>query len=365
MKYWKGYLTAGIFLACNWALSAFAKGHTVLMDMIYPYVTRMAQGFLSSWSSNDIDFCLWQALVFVLVALVLTTAVFMLLFKWNPIRWGGWVCAVLAILFFLNTCIFGLNKYSGSLAEDIRLDETPYDISELEDAAIYYRDQANALSDRINRESNGDVIFGEFKELANQAPQGFEVLVYDESLAVFAVPMEPVKELGWANRYTRRGVTGVTVGLTGEAAVNPQTPAVMLPFAMCREMAHRGSIVVERDAAFAAYLACVSNPDLRFQYSGSLMAYRYCLKALEALEEVSESGVVDEIRDGESFDVNRDLKQCDEFLGDKEREDAKAYDLLTCWHIQEVVLPSLVEEESTFDPMDKSQVDLSGHPNAA
>ena len=362
MKYWKGYLTAAIFLACGWALTAFAKGHTVLMDMIYPYVTRMAQGFLSTWSGG-VEFCLWQALLIAIVALVLVTVVLMLLFKWNPIQWAGWVCAAVAILVFLNTCLFGLNQHSGSLAEDIRLDETPYDISELEAAAVYYRDQANALSEQVDRKGS-QVDFGGFKELAVQAAEGFDVLVYEDSLAVFAGPMDPVKELGWAKQYTRQGVTGVTVGLTGEAAVNPQTPAVMLPFAMCREMAHRGSIAVERDAAFGAYLACVRNPDLRFQYSGALMGYRYCLKALEALAEVSGSDAVAELRAGESEYVAKDLQLCDDFLGDKERDDAKAYDLLTCWHIQEVVLPSLVEEESNFNPMDKSQVDLSDHPNA-
>lgn len=362
MKYWKGYLTAAIFLACGWALTAFAKAHTALMDMIYPYVTRMAQSFLAGWSGG-VEFCLWQVLVYVAVAVILFSAVLMLLFKWNPIQWAGWLCAAVAVVVFLNTCLFGLNKYSGSIAEDIRLDETPYDISELKAAAVYYRDQANALSEKVDRKGS-DVAFGDFKGMSEQAAEGFQVLVYDESLSVFAGSMDPVKELGWTKQYTRRGVTGMTVGLTGEAAVNPGAPAVMLPFAMCREMAHRGSIGVERDAAFAAYLACVKNPDMRFRYSGALMGYRYCLKALEALEEVSGSGAVAELRAGESEYLAHDLSRCDAFLGDKEREDAKAYDLLTCWHIQQIVLPNLIEEESDFNPMDKSQVDLSGHPNA-
>ena len=363
MKYWKGYLTAAILLACGWALEAFAKGHTVLVDMVYPYVTRMAQGFLADWSGG-VDFCLWQALLFVGVALVLVTAALMIIFKWNPIQWAGWVCAAVAVLVFLNTCLYGLNKYSGSLAEDIRLNETPYDISELEAAAVYYRDQANQLAGQVSRDSSGNVDFGTFKALAEQAPEGFEVLVYEKSLSVFAGPMGPVKQLSWAKSYTRRGITGVTVGLTGEAGVNSRTPAVLLPFAMCREMCHQASIAVERDAAFGAYLACMNNPDVRFQYSGARMGYRYCLNALQALESVSGSGAVSRVRDQESSEVYRDLKACNGFLGDREREDAKAYDLLTSWHIQEVVLPGLVEEESVFDPMDKTQVDLSDHPDA-
>ena len=363
MKYWKGYLTAAILLACGWALTAFTKGHTVLVDMVYPYVTRMAQTFLADWSGG-VDFCLWQALLFVGIALVLVTAVLMIIFKWNPIQWGGWVCAAVAVLIFLNTCLYGLNKYSGSLAEDIRLNETPYDISELEAAATYYRDQANALAGQVARDGDGQVDFGTFEALADQAPAGFEVLVYEKSLSVFAGPMGPVKALSWAKSYTRRGITGVTVGLTGEAGVNPQTPDILLPFAMCREMCHQASIAVERDAAFGAYLACINNPDVRFQYSGAVMGYRYCLKALQALESVSGSGAVDRLRAEESVEVRQDVARCDGFLGDREQEDAKAYDLLASWHIQEVVLPGLVEEESVFDPMDKTQVDLSDHPNA-
>lgn len=363
MKYWIGYLTAGILLACTWALREFAKAHSVLVDMIYPYVTRMAQIFLSGWSSG-VEFCVWQALLLALIALILASAVLMVILKWNPIRWGGWVCAVVAALVFLNTGVYSLNQFSRPLSEDIRLEETDYNIVELENAAIYYRDQANALADQLQRDAKGDVVFDDFEILAAQAVKGFEELVYEESLAVFAGPMEPVKKLGWAGRYTANGITGVTVGLTGEAAVNPQTPAVLLPFAMCREMARRSSIAIERDASFAATLACKMNADSQFQYSGLLMSYRYCLKALEELDNVTGEGAAARVIAGENASLKRDLAVCDAFYGDRVMKDANACDLLVSWHIQEVVLPSQIEEETGFNPLDKSQVDLSDNPNA-
>ena len=34
------------------------------------------------------------------------------------------------------------------------------------------------------------------------------------------------------------------------------------------------------------------------------------------------------------------------------------------WHIQEILLPSLAVEENPFDPLDKTQVDLTGIVNA-
>ena len=363
MKYWRGYLTAGILLACTWALREFAKAHTVLVDMIYPYVTRMAQIFLSGWSSG-VDFCVWQMLLLALIAFVIASAVLMIILKWNPIRWGGWVCTVLAAVVFLNTGLYSLNEFSGPLSEDIRLEETDYNIVELENAAIYYRDQANVLADQLQRDEKGDVVFADFKTLANQAAKGFEELVYEESLSVFAGPMEPVKRLGWAGRYTAKGITGVTVGLTGEAAVNPETPPVMLPFAMCKEMARRASIAIERDAGFAATLACRKNTDSQFQYSGLLMSYRYCLKALEELDKVTGEGIAARVSAGETASVKRDLAVCDGFYGKNTQEDAKACDLLVSWHIQEIVLPTQLEEEEIFNPLDKTQVDLSDNPNA-
>ena len=355
MKYWRGYLTAGILFACTWALEAFAKAHTALMDMIYPYMTRMVQMFLSDWSSS-VDFCLWQVLMLVLGAIAIGTLVLVLICKGNPIQWFGWVCAAVALVNLLNTGLYGLNQYSGSLAEDIRLEETDYTVTELERAAVYYRDQANKLAQTWDQD--GNAVFSDFDTLANRASDGFDALVYDHSLAVFAGPMEPVKKLAWTKNYTAQGITGMTVGLTGEAAVNPETPEVLLPFAICQEMAHRMSILVPKDASFAAYMACMANSDPQFRYSGALMGYRYCIKALEELDRAKE------VRASEEAAVKRDLLICDEFLSKGEQDDADTCDLLTSWYIQEVVLPSLVEEENPFDPLDKSQVDLSDHPDA-
>lgn len=363
MKYWRGYLTAAILLACTWALREFAKAHTVLVDMIYPYVSRMGQVFLANWSSGA-DFCLWQMLLLAGLAFAVASLVLVIVFKWNPIRWGGWICAIVAAFVFLNTGLYSLNQFSGPLSEDIRLEETEYIISELETATVYYRDRANTLAEKVERDNSGNVAFEDFDTLAGKAAAGYEALVYEKSLSVFAGPMEPVKKLGWAGSYTARGITGVTVGLTGEAAVNPNTPGVMLPFAMSREMAKRSSIADPRDAAFAGYLACANNPDAQFQYSGALMAYRYCLRALEELDAVTGAGAATKIKSEELPILRYDLTVCDEFLGTRQREDAKACDLLVSWHIQEVVLPTLMEEEKLFDPMDKTQVDLSDHPDA-
>ena len=303
MKYWTGYLTAGIIGAITWALMRMAENFGELVDMVYPYVTRTLQGVLAQWSAG-VDFCLWQMGALVLGIGLVASIVLMIAMKWNPIRWLGWVLTVAAAVYFLNTLVFGLNYYAGPLADDIRLEMREYGVQELTDAAIYYRNKANFLAKQVKRDANGDVVFDDFETLAVKAENGFDNLVYKHSYPVFAGSTLPVKELGWANMYTSMGITGVTMGITGEAAVNPQIPAVSIPFTMCHEMAHRMSIANERDANFTGFLASTANEDVQYQYSGYFMAYRYCYNALLSANTKDASSAAARV----ASEVNAELK---------------------------------------------------------
>ena len=297
MKYLRGYLVAAIFGAIAWVLMQFGQRYTELVDMVYPYVIRTVQTFLAEWTGG-VDFCVWQLLAVALGALILASVVLMVVLKWNPIQWAGWVLAVFAGIYMLHTMAWGLNYYAGDLADDLRMDVGQYNLEELTEAAEYYRDKANDLAEQVTRDSSGNVNFSEFDMLAEMAGEGFQTLVYDHSYPIFAGSTLPVKQLGWADMYSAMGITGVTFGLTGEAAVNPQIPPVSLPFTMCHEMAHRMCIASERDANFAAFLACSVHPDVEFEYSAYFMAFRYCYNALASVKTVAATEFAAEIKDG-------------------------------------------------------------------
>ena len=283
MKYWFGYLTAGIFGAITWVLMQFGERFSVLVDMIYPYVIRTLESTLAEWSAGAV-YPLWQTLAVVLGVLVLASLVLVIVLKWNPIQWAGWVLAVFAGIYMLHTTLWGLNYYAGSLADDMRLEVGSYNLEELTEATEYYRDMANIMALMVNRDSSGKLDFADFETLAEEAGEGFQCLTYDYSYPIFAGSTLPVKKLGWSDMYTSMGITGVTFGLTGEACVNPQIPDVSLPFTMAHEMAHRMCIAPERDANFAAFLACSVHSDPEFQYSAYFMAYRYCYSALSSAD---------------------------------------------------------------------------------
>ena len=384
MRYWFGYLTAGIFAAITWVLMQFGQRFSTLVDMIYPYVIRTLQGMLAEWTSS-VDFPVWQVLAVALGVLILASLVLMLILKWNPIQWAGWVLAVFSGLYMLNTMMWGLNYYAGTLAEDMRLEVASYNLEELTEATLYYRDKANDLAAQIPRDAAGNPDFADFAQLAQQAGDGFHTLTYTNHYSIFAGSVVPVKELGWADLYTSMGVTGVTFGMTGESAVNPNVPDVGLPFAMAHEMAHRMSIAPERDANFAAFLACTANSDPQFQYSGYLMAFRYCYTALTSVDAQGavtvSQGISQQLRgdmagytaffDSRVSTTSSNLASSvnDAYLklsGEEGGMDsyAEVCDLLVNWHIQTVVLPSITVEDSPFDPYDETQVDLSGIVNA-
>ena len=388
MKYLRGYLAAAIFGAITWILTRYGEQFSTLVDMIYPYVIRTLQTTLAQWS-GQVDFCLWQLLAVVLGVIVLASIVLMILFKWNPISWFGWVLAAGCGIYMLHMLVFGLNYYAGSLSEDIRMESSAYTLGELTEATEYYRDKANELALQVSRDSAGNVSFASFEDLAEKAGEGFRYLTYQRKYSVFAGSTLPVKKLGWADMYTSMGITGVTMGLTGEAAVNPQIPDVTLPFTMCHEMAHRMCIASERDANFAAFLAARFNQDISFQYSAYFMAYRYCYSALASVNSQSAAAAAARVQAGVSETLQRDLTAYNTFFQSRRSAAAakvadtandtylkasgesagvasygQVCDLLVAWHIQEVVIPSLAVEQSRFDPYDESQVDLTGIVNA-
>ena len=392
MKYWRGYLTAAICAAIAMALSEFAKEHTVLVDMVYPYITRTLQNMLAEWSSG-VSFLLWQVIAVLLIVIALVLIVMMIILKWNPIQLAGWFLAAVSVIYLGHTVVFGLNYHAGPLADDVRLEGIEPSINQLADATEYFRDRANELAAQVNRDGEGNVDFAEFEELAELAGDGFRRLTYTGTAPVFSGTTLPVKKLGWSEMYTSMGITGMTMGLTGEAAVNPMIPDVSLPFTMCHEMAHRMSIAVESDANFAAFLTCLANDSVEFQYSAYFMAYRYCYNALVGANTNTSSAAAARISSGASDLLKRDLTAYNQFFASKRNETAakvadtandtylkasgdelgtKSYgavcDLLVSWHVQEVVK---VQEELlnpdqdvVFDPYDETQVDLSGIANA-
>lgn len=382
MKYWRGYLVAAIVAAISWALIQFAQAHTVLVDMIYPYVTRLIISSMADWTSG-FSFCLWQVLVMGLIAGGVASVVLMIVLKWNPIQWLGWIMAVISCLSLFHTALYGLNQYASPLADDMRLEIVDFTVSELNDATAYFRNQANDLAAKIQRNEKGEPDFGSFEELAAVAGEGFTDLTYEQAISVFAGSVAPVKKLSFSAFYG--GTGSVTVPLTGEASVNPKVPAAALPFTMCKAIAHRMSIYNDGDAEFAAFMACISNASPAFQYSAYMVAYRQCYAALASLPTTTAQNCAALTDAGVSDLLRKDLDAYNKFFGNDSgkvtvrttaatlpsevdptapaevvfSEYAGVADLLASWYMEKYVIPLYEKEEEPFNPLDPAQVGLT------
>ena len=384
MKYWRGFIVAAALALLTWGLTEFAKAHGALVDMVYPYASRLIQDVLAEWTAA-VPFCLWQVLVIVLGVLFLASIVAMILLKWNVFQWLGWVLSGVVLLWTMHTGIYGLNQYSSPLADDIRLNMVVVgdSVTPLVNTTTYFLEKANELADKVERNEDGSLKAPTFQESAEQAADGFHYLVYTKNLSVFAGVTTPVKELGWADMYSSMGISGVTMPMTGEAAVNPNIPAVILPFTICHEMAHRMCIAPERDANLAAFMASTANSDLLYQYSGYFMAFRYCYNSLASISTSTAANAANQLYASINENMRRDLEAywayCEEYIDDSaydfadsvnntyiqasgDESGTKSYgevtDLLLSWYWQEIYLPAHEndKEEDTFDPFDEEYI---------
>ncbi len=375
MKKYLGFLVAAIGAGLTLGMTVLARRYGPLLDTFYPYVTRFFQKILAGFTSI-FPFTVWQAAAVLLVLLLALTLVQTIRKRKNILQWPGWVLAVAALGWGTHVGIYGLNFYASPLSQDIRLEQPELTQADLENALTYFRDQANALAETLPRDESGNLLYDDFSDLANMAGEGYQALTR-EGYSVFAGSTVPVKKLGWAKLYTAMGICGVSMALTGEAAVNPDIPNMSLPYVMCHEMAHRMCIALEDDANFAAFLACQANSDPQFQYSAYYMAYRYCYNALAKADRTA----LKEIHAGSSELFRRDLKAYDDFFAKEQSTVAtqvantanNAYiqasgdkagtasygqvaTQLTCWFLQEIQNAD-ADTQTKFDPTDKDYID--------
>ncbi len=365
MKHWIGYVVALIFAACTWALKSFAATHSLLVDIIYPYVTRLVMAFLALKTSKT-GLCIWQIVVVIFALFVLASIVYYVWRKKNPVRCIGWTLALICAVNLVSTGLFGLNQYSGALADDIRLETPGYVATDLHNALTYYQEHANALAESLPRDSSGNII-ADFDSVTNKAGDGFKVLSQEQYYSVFAGNATPVKKMGWAWAHNLTGSTNKFYPITGEAVVNENTPSVGLPYAVCRVMSQRICISNDPDSAMAGILACINNPDPVFQYSGYFMAYRYCYDALSTMP-----GGAEKFRAQENEQLKRDFDTYESSFARRddrpsgivpqasgEMKNIHVGDLLVSWHLQHVVKPMTEVEEAPFDPLDETHENLS------
>ena len=183
---------------------------------------------------------------------------------------------ILAVVFFIFQLNWGLNYLREPLYYRLNFTKNTYSATELYHFSEKLIQKVNdvqfsitkndtvVVENPMNKNEIKSMAQGAYQELAKKNPQfTYENPTIKHSL--FSLPL------------TYMGFAGYLNPITNEAQVNSLIPKNSYPATVCHEIAHQLGIASEKEANFTGYLASTKSKDVYYNYSGYLMALRYCL----------------------------------------------------------------------------------------
>ena len=180
--------------------------------------------------------------------------------------------------------------YASSFQERSGLKAEPYSVETLAQVTALFAQKAAEFSTQVERDENG--LFAESLEAVfDQGPAVYENLVQEFPFLELE-PSVRVKPLFFSRLQSILGFTGVYFPFTGEANVNIDAPACMLPATVAHEMAHQRMVASEQEANFVGIAAAVTSGDPVFQYSGYLFGLVQLCNALAPVDRDAWNAIV-------------------------------------------------------------------------
>lgn len=167
--------------------------------------------------------------------------------------------------------------YVPTFAQREDLSTAPYSVEELAAVTEYFARQTAALASQVPRDEEGHFA----GDLSGCFDRGTEI--YRNIAREFpSLDIKPVKAkpLLCSRLQSILGFTGIYFPFTGEANVNVDAPACLVPATIAHEMSHQRMVASELEANFVGVAACVSCDDAVFRYSGYLMGLIQLCNAL-------------------------------------------------------------------------------------
>ncbi len=187
-----------------------------------------------------------------------------------------------ALLAFVLLC--GINYHRYTFAQHSGLPLQDSTTAELEALCAELADRANALAEQIPVDENGvcDLDAQGFAPLAEAADAAYALAA--QRYPVLGGSYGSAKPMYGSFFMSRLQLTGIFFPFTVEANVNRLAPAYNVPVTIAHELAHLRGFMREDEANFIAYYACSLSPDVRLQYSGTMLALVHSVNALAKVD---------------------------------------------------------------------------------
>lgn len=256
--------------------------------MILNIVLKKNPQIVEKYYSNSINKLIIQGLSFVtgifpfsigefLVLLLLAVLCILFIRFFILIRKHKWltglveIISYLALLYILFMILWGFNYQRLTFDKIANLKIEQYSKSELYGLCEELIEKANVLRSKVEENSSNIMyIPGGYKDVFDRVDDGYIKIQekYPELRGSYGRP----KAILLSQYMSYTGITGIYIPYTGEANININTTDLMLPCTVAHEIAHQRGFAREEEANYIAYLVCINNKDLDFQYSGIMLA---------------------------------------------------------------------------------------------
>jgi hypothetical protein len=213
------------------------------------------------------------------------------------------IIIAISLIYFSLTVFWSLNYNRLPFAETARLDVKPSSVKDLDDLCNSLINRANSLRASVNQNSEGLMyIPGGHSFVFNNANKGYEIA--SRTFPVLGGNYGKPKAVIFSKAMSYSGIIGLYCPFTGEANIDIDIPDFSIPSTTCHELAHQHGFAREDEANYIAWLTCKENPDISFQYSGTILALTNSLNALYKYNKELYFELNKKLSDG----IKRDLK---------------------------------------------------------
>ena len=275
----------GIAVFCLAAVIAVSimRGSDEAMVRLYNSVTHPYHLFMSKLCSH-VGFSVAEliyAVAIIGLGAYLVYAVYRLLAKPEKLRQTyrlALTFAMAALIFWAGlTVMWTPCYYAPGFAEQSGVDDGPVEYEELETVTRWFALLASEYAEEVERDADGAYI-ADRDSVLDRAAEVFEgVAELYPFLDGEAIRPKPIY---FSRIMSYLDFTGFFFPMTGEANLNMDSPAFLLPSTSQHEIAHQRGVAAEQECNFVAVLACLESEYADFRYAGAALAYIYLGNAL-------------------------------------------------------------------------------------
>ena len=272
-------LLGALVIAAYFAL----RGNATLMQSVSDRVVRPFHRFVARLC-NPLPFSAAEALIAVAVVAGLVYIIYFVICmvkKQNKgvrvYRFALTVLTAFSLIYGGFCVLWGVYYYASDFEQQSGIYGVPVSVEQLTAVTRRFTDLVNDYSVQVRRNDAGEfcedinAVFDRAPQLYDSVAPQFSCLSGD---ALHAKPMTFSRLMSYLN------FTGFFSPFTGEANINVDAPAALIPATIAHELAHQRGVAAEDEANFVAVLSCLESGDPVYSYSASLMAYIYLGNAL-------------------------------------------------------------------------------------